>query len=190
MNAHAAAPSHRFRFHLPTAGALPATFGMAFGAWIGWLEHKHGTSMGWAEVHGLLAAAVMAGLCQLVGALQRSPKAITELKAVAYGSVFGAAVGYGYGSMGATTLAASLKGLIFGTIMGGIAFYLFHTHEPSRRTDAVASASIPPIVLMGTPVGPAQPAAKGALEPSKSAPPDSSSRALPESPEQPGGTRP
>ncbi|WP_431042620.1 hypothetical protein ACQUSR_12320 [Streptomyces sp. P1-3] len=182
MNAHAAAPAHRFRFHLSTAGMAPVTIGLAFGAWIGWLEHKHGASMGEAEVHGLVAAAVMTGLCHLVGALQRRPKTITELKAVLYGVVFGAGVGYGYGSMGATTLAASLKGLIFGTIMGGVAFYLFHTHEPSRRTDAVASASVPPIVLMGTPVGPAQPAAKGALEPSK--------RARPEPPERPGGARP
>lgn len=76
---------------------------------------------------GLISGAVLAVLCFGLGRMQkRLPR---ELRAAAYGALFGGSIGFLYSLSGKSVLAASVLGLLTGVGMLLAAFYVFYTHE-------------------------------------------------------------
>ncbi|MFF8813335.1 hypothetical protein [Streptomyces pactum] len=146
MNAHISAPSRHRQLpaHISLATAMPVVLGLCYGAWVGWVEHNDGTELFRAQMHGLAAAGVLMALCFAVAAVQHV--LINELKALMYGAVFGAAMGYGYDLTGSTILKASLMGLLFGVVMAVVSFYLFHTHTPARSASDIRTGRPVPVI--------------------------------------------
>ncbi|MDT3398508.1 hypothetical protein RKE29_17945 [Streptomyces sp. B1866] len=135
MDAHtAAAPRHGPRRHhgrhphlsVPAAWAVPLLLGLCYGAYAGFLDHEQGASAAGATVLGVVAAAVTAALCRLVGRWQA--RLMPELRATAYGALTGAAVGYLHSLSGADHPRSVVLGLLLGLGTGIASFYVFYTH--------------------------------------------------------------
>ncbi|GAA1909826.1 hypothetical protein [Streptantibioticus ferralitis] len=130
---HTAGPVRHGRPHHRTAQAhrsswvVPTVLGVIFGAYALFLEQANGVSAGTAALRGLVAAVVMAAVCFLIGRRQRWMQA--ESQAIAYGVVFGMAMGYLINLSGATLLKSSLLGLAFGGGMVVATFYLSYARR-------------------------------------------------------------
>ncbi|MFC0600350.1 hypothetical protein [Streptomyces palmae] len=137
MNARIAAPArHRHRPRpLPFSidMVLPPVLGLCYGAWVGWVEHNHGTELFRSQMIGLIAAGLLTALCYGIAAFHHH--VISEVRAVMYGAVFGLAMGFGYSVAGSSVLKSSLFGLMFAVIGGVFVFFRVHTREPVSRGD-------------------------------------------------------
>ncbi|MFG2719822.1 hypothetical protein ACGFW5_16215 [Streptomyces sp. NPDC048416] len=133
MATHASVPvtSRRRTAHRPSRAvlAIPVVLGVAYGIWAAAIQRNGGDGVlsGGQIVLGLVSGlAVMAlgvGLLMMQGALPR------ELRAAAYGTLFGCAMGFLYSLSDHSILRSSGLGAIWGGAMFLVSFYVFYTHE-------------------------------------------------------------
>ncbi|MEV6547797.1 hypothetical protein AB0M57_03700 [Streptomyces sp. NPDC051597] len=140
MSSHAAMPRRRptsrpsratgrpSRLGLPPALiALPLVTGVFYGFWAASISRRGGEVTGGNIALGLVSGAVIAalglGLLLIQGRLPR------ELRALAFGTLFGAGTGFLYAQSGESVLGAAGMGAVLGAGMGLAAFYVFYTRE-------------------------------------------------------------
>jgi len=112
MQVRSAVPA---RHHHRSEWRMPIVLGLLFGLWAAGIDRSNG------------ASAVVAVLCQVVH--RERGKLTREVRAGAYGALFGAAMGYLLSLSGSTLLKSSLWGLMFAAIMAGASYYRFSTRE-------------------------------------------------------------
>lgn len=131
MAAHASVPARgtRARTQRPSmrAWAVPVTLGVILGWYATSIVRGGGVLSGTQLALGLVSGAVLAVLCFGLGRIQNSlPR---ELRAAAYGALFGGSIGFLYSLSGKSVLSASVLGLLTGAGMLLAAYYYFHTRE-------------------------------------------------------------
>jgi predicted MFS family arabinose efflux permease len=105
----------------------PLLLGIAYGLYAAFLTSNHGASSTRIMTVSFVGGGAVAVLSFLLGLVQsRLPR---ELRAAAYGVLFGAAMGYLLSLSGDTWLKAGFVGLFLGISMGIIVFYIRYTHE-------------------------------------------------------------
>ncbi|MEU2790144.1 hypothetical protein [Streptomyces sp. NPDC007100] len=121
-----AEPHHRS----PAATALPVAAAALFGLWTVFVDRTSGSSLGHAWLLGLIAALVSGALGLALVRVQSSM--ITEVRALAYGALFGTAMGYLYSiahASGPSILESVRMGLVLGAVMFAVSLYVFRTHR-------------------------------------------------------------
>lgn len=131
MAAHASVQAHGTRApaqrHSILSWALPVTLGVILGWYATSIVRGGGVLTGGQLALGLISGAVLAVLCFALGRMQkRLPR---ELRAAAYGALFGGSIGFLYSLSDKSVLASSVLGLLTGAAMLVAAFYVFYTHE-------------------------------------------------------------
>lgn len=126
MHAQPAARVAPARQHPKVSLALPVLAGIAFGSYAWFLDRDQEFTTS-ATVVGLVSGVV--AMTVVFGLLSLPPVVPRELRALAYGSAFGAGVGLLYGLSGGSVLSAVLLGLVVGFGLGAAVFYVFYTHE-------------------------------------------------------------
>ncbi|WP_407286861.1 hypothetical protein [Streptomyces sp. BP-8] len=124
---------------VPATVSLPIIAALAFGCFTIFRTHTAGTKGGPALLYGVAAAVVTGALGLLLVHYQSSM--LTETRALAYGALFGAAVGWNYSLGGETILKSCAFGLVMGLIMFVVSLYVFRTHrnrEPHGRHRSTA----------------------------------------------------
>lgn len=106
---------------------LPVLAALGFGCYTIWMAHTSGASGGRAALLGLIAAVVSGALGLLLVHFQSSM--ITETRALAYGALFGTAMGWLYNLSGPSILKSSVWGLVMGAVMFAASLYVFRTHR-------------------------------------------------------------
>ncbi|MEU5160132.1 hypothetical protein AB0G74_11055 [Streptomyces sp. NPDC020875] len=135
MAAPAATPArhHRGAHRVQVPGstlswAVPLFLGAFFGFYAGFLR-RTGTAVSWWDVlFGVVAGVVFAGLVYGLGRIQGAM--IQEVRAISYGALAGAAVGFLHSLTGDSVLNSTGIGLAVGLATGVASFYVFHTREP------------------------------------------------------------
>ncbi|MFE4856228.1 hypothetical protein [Streptomyces sp. NPDC056670] len=129
---HASAPVRsRPTAHHPSraAVAVPVVLGVAYGIWAAGIQRNGGNGViTWGQVilgvvAGGLLIALGLGLLRIQSALPR------EIRAAAYGALFGCAMGFLYSLSDHSVLRSAGIGAAFGAGMLLTAFYVFYTHE-------------------------------------------------------------
>ncbi|MFF4181861.1 hypothetical protein ACFYZ9_01610 [Streptomyces sp. NPDC001691] len=130
MAAHVSvpAPSRRTAHHPSRALlAVPVVLGVAYGIYAAVIQRGGGALTGGqivlGVVSGLVLMALGMGLLSIQSALPR------ELRAAAYGTLFGSGMGFLYSLAGHSVFRSSGIGAIFGGAMFLVSFYVFYTHE-------------------------------------------------------------
>ncbi|MEV4679796.1 hypothetical protein [Streptomyces kurssanovii] len=134
MAAHAAMPHRRRRsterqHHSPTAWALPVALGLVIGIWAAFIKRAEndGVATGGQWVLGVITAVVLAAL---LFALMRVQHALPrELRALAYGALSGATVGFLTSLAGGSVLRAAGIGVAVGAGVAAMTFYFYYTRE-------------------------------------------------------------
>ncbi|GGW60103.1 hypothetical protein [Streptomyces xantholiticus] len=134
MATHAAMPhrrrrTHEPRHHSPLAWALPVTLGLTFGIWAAVIKRveEGGVATGGQWVLGVITALVLAGLAFGLGRIQhRLPR---ELRALAYGALTAATIGFLTSLAGGSVLRAAGIGVAVGVGVGMAVFYFYYTRE-------------------------------------------------------------
>ncbi|MFH9723611.1 hypothetical protein ACH4M4_11665 [Streptomyces sp. NPDC017254] len=132
MAAHAAIPVRRpFSTH---GLATPIILGVLYGLYAATVARQGGpTTLGQLWL-GLISAVVLAGGIYV---LRRYGRALPrELRALAWGSLTGIAVGFLFSLSGASILSSSGLGLAFGGLNCAAAYYIFYTHEDAAGRPA------------------------------------------------------
>ncbi|MFD4315822.1 hypothetical protein [Streptomyces sp. NPDC058548] len=132
MAAHAAIP---VRKPFSTHGlATPIIIGVLYGLYAATVARQGGpTTLGQLWL-GLISAIVLgAGIYVLRRYGHALPR---ELRATAWGSLTGIAVGFLYSLSGASILSSSGLGLSVAALNGAAAYYLFYTHEDAEGRPA------------------------------------------------------
>ncbi|MBT2392507.1 hypothetical protein J7E87_24535 [Streptomyces sp. ISL-1] len=125
--AHAAVPVGHHGSRASRAWAVPLTLGVAYGFYAGFLR-RTGRDVNWGDVlFGVVCGVIVAALAFALGRIQQSLS--HELRAAAYATLFGGAMGYLYSQTGESVLKSCGMGLILGGAMFVSAFYVFHTRE-------------------------------------------------------------
>ncbi|POX41511.1 hypothetical protein C3486_08605 [Streptomyces sp. Ru73] len=121
------------RHHVALSTGVPVVGGIAYGIYAGLLDHSTGSSSIHAFVLGLIAMAVTVVLG--LALMHAQDRMITEVRALAYGALFGASMGFLYNlAATSTALKATGYGALFGAIMFVVSLYLFRTHPaPGAR---------------------------------------------------------
>ncbi|WP_066933255.1 hypothetical protein [Streptomyces sp. NBRC 110611] len=112
---------------VPPTVSLPIIAALAFGCFTIFRAHAAGMKGGPALLYGVAAAVVTGALGLVVVHFQRTM--LTETRAIAYGALFGAAVGWNYSLGGETVLKSSGFGFALGAVMLVTALYIFRTHR-------------------------------------------------------------
>ncbi|MEV7570128.1 hypothetical protein [Streptomyces tanashiensis] len=125
MAAHAAVPTGR-RISLNGWG-VPVTIGVLYGLYAATNARQGGpTTLGQLWL-GIISAVVLA---VAIWTLRHYGHALPrELRAAAWGSLVGIAIGFLYSLTGASVFSSSMLGLMSGGVSGAAAYYLFYTHE-------------------------------------------------------------
>ncbi|MFK8847219.1 hypothetical protein [Streptomyces sp. Ac-502] len=113
-----------------TALALPVAAAVLYGLWTAFVDRTSGSSLGHAWLLGLIAAAVSGALGLALVRIQST--LITEVRALAYGTLFGIAMGYLYSishTSGPSLLESVRMGLVMGAVMFVVSLYVFRTHR-------------------------------------------------------------
>ncbi|MFI9239569.1 hypothetical protein [Streptomyces sp. NPDC053079] len=107
--------------------AVPVVGGVVFGLYTVFLAHDNGFSelSGW--LLGLVAALVTMGLG--LALIRGRDRMITEVRAAAFGALFGASIGFLRSLTEVSVLRSAGMGLVFGLCMGLVAYYVFYEHE-------------------------------------------------------------
>ncbi|MGW1075777.1 hypothetical protein [Streptomyces sp. NPDC002537] len=120
--------------HLPHTGrtarwtwAVPVTGGIVLGLYAVFISGQNGFSTAGSWLLGLATALVSAGAGYVL--IRERAKLITEVRAIAYGSLFGAGMGFLYSLTGDSVLRAIEIGLLLGLGMGLASYYVFYWHE-------------------------------------------------------------
>ncbi|MFJ4480361.1 hypothetical protein [Streptomyces xanthochromogenes] len=109
--------------------AVPVVLGVAYGIWAAGIQRNGGNGViTWGQVvlgvvSGVVLIALGIGLLRIQSALPR------EIRAAAYGTLFGCAMGFLYSLSDHSVLRSSGIGAAFGAGMFLTAFYVFYTHE-------------------------------------------------------------
>ncbi|MDX3850336.1 hypothetical protein [Streptomyces sp. AK02-01A] len=112
----------------PRPLALPILLGVIYGVYAQFIARGGG-----AATYGQLALALISGaaVAVLVFTLDRIRDVISrELRAAAYGTLVGGAMGFLYSLTGHSVMLSSAIGLALGVSTVIVAFYFFHTREP------------------------------------------------------------
>ncbi|GAA0443752.1 hypothetical protein [Streptomyces olivaceiscleroticus] len=121
----AAAPR---RHTVAVTTGVPVVGGVAYGIYAGLLDHSTGSSSVHAFLLGLIATVVTVVLGLALMRVQ--DRMIIEIRALAYGVLFGATMGFLYSLAGTSTaLKATGYGALFGAIMLAVSLYLFRNHD-------------------------------------------------------------
>lgn len=124
MGAHAAVPA---RHHGSLSWALPVTLGVIYGFYVAFVRRGDGDLTGGIVVLGVVAGLALAALAFALGRIQRSlPR---ELRAAAYATLCGVAIGFLYSQSGESVLKSSAIGVTLAAAMFAVAFYTFYTRE-------------------------------------------------------------
>lgn len=125
MAAHTAVPT---RHHHGSLGwTLPIALGVIYGFYVAFIERDGGPVTGGNVVLGVVSGAVFAALAFALGRVQYTlPR---EVRALAYGAVFAAAVGFLVSLGGSSVLRAAGLGVAAGVLPGVVSFYIFYTRE-------------------------------------------------------------
>ncbi|MEN8649629.1 hypothetical protein ABCR94_02990 [Streptomyces sp. 21So2-11] len=131
MAAHAAIPGRSGRAvrprHLPAALGVPLVLGVLYGIYVAFMARDGSTLTGWnvllGVLCGLIATALGALLVRNGGALPR------ELRAGAYGALFGVAMGFMHSLGDPSILRSVTMGTALGAALAVAAFYVFYTRE-------------------------------------------------------------
>ncbi|MFI2237056.1 hypothetical protein [Streptomyces chrestomyceticus] len=113
-----------------TALALPVAAAVLYGLWTAFVDRTSGSSLGHAWLLGLIAAVVSGVLGLALVSVQST--LITEVRALAYGALFGTATGYLYSishTTGPSILESVRMGLVLGAVMFVVSLYIFRTHR-------------------------------------------------------------
>ncbi|MCK7624896.1 hypothetical protein MUU72_17585 [Streptomyces sp. RS10V-4] len=115
---------------------LPVIAALCFGAYTIWMDHTNGAKGGQAALTGLIAAVVTGILGVTLVHFQSTM--LTETRALAYGALFGASMGWLYSLAGSapSVLSSTLWGLGMFGVMFITSLYIFRTHrvrEPHGR---------------------------------------------------------
>ncbi len=108
--------------------ALPVTAAVAYGLYVLFLDHSNGSSWGRAALLALVAAVVTGALGLLLVA--RRAALSTEVRALAFGALFGCAMGFLYSLTGPSVLRSVTMGLVLGAALALVSLYVFRAHEP------------------------------------------------------------
>lgn len=135
MAAHSAIPgrsprptrSHGGSAERRQRGIIPAVLGVVYGIYASFIARDAGPVTGWDVGFGVICAVIVAGLCFLLGRTQRAM--IPLVRAAAYGTLFGVALGFLHNLADNTILNSSVVGLALGAGMTAAAFYVFYTRE-------------------------------------------------------------
>ncbi|MEV7383760.1 hypothetical protein [Streptomyces lydicus] len=112
---------------VPATVSLPIITALAFGCFTIFRAHSGGIKGGQAVLYGLAAAVVTGALGLVVAHFQSSM--LTETRALAYGALFGCAVGWNYSLGGESVLSSVGFGLGLGAAMFVTALYIFRGHR-------------------------------------------------------------
>ncbi|GCD37020.1 hypothetical protein OEIGOIKO_04802 [Streptomyces chrestomyceticus JCM 4735] len=113
-----------------TALTLPVAAAALYGLWTAFVDRTSGSSLGHAWLLGLIAAVVSGVLGLALVSVQST--LITEVRALAYGALFGTAMGYLYSishTTGPSILESVRMGLVLGAVMFVVSLYIFRTHR-------------------------------------------------------------
>ncbi|GGT20481.1 hypothetical protein [Streptomyces purpureus] len=137
MAAHAAIPARQrgrrsrpvrdVRRHGSLGWSIPLTLAVIYGFYTSFLQ-RSGGPITWGQVgFGFLCAAILGGLCYLLGRTQHLlPRG---WRATAYGVLAGSAIGFLAGLADRSILTASSYGAIIAAGVFCAAFYVFYTRE-------------------------------------------------------------
>ncbi|MET9359797.1 hypothetical protein ABZX93_02630 [Streptomyces sp. NPDC006632] len=110
--------------------AVPVVLGVAYGIWAAAIQRNGGSSgiltggqIVLGVVSGLVLAVLGLGLLRIQSALPR------EIRAAAYATLFGCAMGFLYSLSDHSVLRSGGIGAIWGGAMLLVSFYVFYTHE-------------------------------------------------------------
>lgn len=112
---------------VPPTVSLPIIAALAFGCFTIFRTHTAYYKGGPALLYGV-AAAVVTGVLGLILVHYQSTM-ITETRALSYGALFGAAVGWNYSLGGETIVKSCVFGLALGAVMFVTSLYIFRTHR-------------------------------------------------------------
>ncbi|MEU3185049.1 hypothetical protein ABZ707_12730 [Streptomyces sp. NPDC006923] len=122
------APTRARRRVSPRPLAMPILLGVIYGAYAQFIARGGGPA-----TYGQLALALISGaaVALLVFALDRFRDVLPrELRAAAYGTLVGGAMGFLYSLTGHSVMLSSAIGLALGIGTVILTFYFFHTREP------------------------------------------------------------
>ncbi|MGX1882256.1 hypothetical protein [Streptomyces sp. NPDC055287] len=106
---------------------MPVVLGLVYGFYAAFLARDAGAMTGWNVGFGFLCAAVLAVLCFLLGRTQHAM--IPLVRAAAYGTLFGVAIGFLHSLADNTILDAAVIGAVLAAAMTAATFYIFYTRE-------------------------------------------------------------
>ncbi|KIZ19066.1 hypothetical protein [Streptomyces natalensis] len=112
---------------VPATVAAPIVAALAFGCFTIFRTHTAGIKGGQAVLYGLATAVVTGALGLYLVHFQRTM--ITETRAVSYGALFGASIGWVYSLGGESVLKSTGFGLGMGAVMFVVSLYVFRTHR-------------------------------------------------------------
>jgi hypothetical protein len=117
------------RQHHSPAWALPVILGVVLGIWAAFIKRAEndGVATGGQWILGVITAVVLAAL---FFALMRVQHALPrELRALAYGALSGATVGFLTSLAGGSVLRAAGIGVAVGAGVAAMTFYFYYTRE-------------------------------------------------------------
>ncbi|MFI9311428.1 hypothetical protein [Streptomyces triculaminicus] len=106
---------------------VPVLGGAILGLYAVFLAHDNGFSEGGGWVLGIVAGVIAAALGYFV--IHERNQMITEVRATAFGTLFGVSMGFLRSLSGASVLDSCFVGLAFGLGMGLASYYIFYWHE-------------------------------------------------------------
>lgn len=107
--------------------AAPVTGGVALGLYAVFISSQHGGSTLHAWLVGIVAALVSIAVGHVL--IRERHRMVAEVRAAAFGALFGVSMGFLYSLAGPTALRASEIGLLMGLGMGLVSYYVFYLHE-------------------------------------------------------------
>ncbi|MEV6675152.1 hypothetical protein [Streptomyces sp. NPDC051162] len=107
--------------------AVPLTGAVVLGLYAVFLSGRNGFTTLGSWLMGIAVALVSGGVGYVL--IRERKKMITEVRAVAYGSLFGCSMGFLYSLSGDSVLRSIEIGLLLGLGMGLVSYYVFYSHE-------------------------------------------------------------
>ncbi|MFP1625905.1 hypothetical protein ACLB9X_12180 [Streptomyces sp. 5K101] len=136
MATQAAMPRHRRRrrtsaraHHGPLGLVLPALVAVTAGIWAASILRfqNDGVATGGQWILGVVCAVVIGALAFGLGRIQHALK--REMRALAYGALTAAIIGFLTSLAGGSVLRAAGIGVAVGVGLGLVTFYYYYTHE-------------------------------------------------------------
>ncbi|MGI5528625.1 hypothetical protein ACQEVX_14810 [Streptomyces syringium] len=110
-----------------SAWAVPVTGGVVLGLYTVFLADDNGASTPRAWMIGIIAGLVAMGAGYVL--IKERAKMIAEVRAAAFGALFGISLGFLYSLTQVSVLRASLFGLFLGGALAVVSYYVFYMHE-------------------------------------------------------------